>query len=80
MTDQPIGYRKVYKMRKLMPDRNYIVAGIPYAVIEREAAIHNLTVNEFIEKFEVVAEYDSFDGIHQTFREIQQNNDKKATE
>ena len=73
MAEQPVGYRKTYKMRKLMPNRKYIVAGIPYEVIEREATIRGLTVDEFIDKFEVVAEYDNSNEVRQTFKEKQGN-------
>ncbi len=79
MANLPISYRKLYKLRKLMPNLKYIVAGIPYEVIEREATLRNLTVDEFIEKYEVVAEYDNFDGVRQTFREIQLNNTQSAS-
>ena len=70
MSEQTVGYRRTYKLRKPVPGRKYVVAGIPYEVLEREAALRNLTVDQFIKLFEVVAEYDNFDGIRQTFREI----------
>ena len=69
MSKNQIGYKRTYKLRKPVPGRKYIVAGIPYEVIEREASLRNLTVDQFIKQFEVVAEYDNFDGIRQTFKE-----------
>jgi hypothetical protein len=70
MADKIIGYRHTYKIRILVPGKKHAVSGIPYEVIEREAALRKLTVEEFIERFEVVSEYDNFDGIRQTFKEI----------
>lgn len=65
-----IGYRRTYKMRKLVPNRNYISVGIPYLVIEREATIRGMSVDEFISRFIVVAEFDNFDGVRYTFEPI----------
>lgn len=63
-----IGYRKTYKMRKLIPDRNYISVAMPYEVVERQATLNHLSVEDFIKAFVVVAEYDNFDGVHYTFK------------
>jgi hypothetical protein len=70
MDGKEIGYRKEYKMRRLIPDRKYISVAMPYEVIERQASIHNLSVQDFIERFVVVAEYNSFDGVRYTFKEV----------
>lgn len=64
-----IGYKKTYKIRRAIPGRNYITTGIPYEVIEREAAKRELSVDEFISQYVVIAEYNNFDGIHYTFKE-----------
>jgi hypothetical protein len=66
---QEIGYRKSYKMRIIVPGRKHIVVAIPYEFIERQAALRELTVKEFVAKFEAVAEYNGFEGIKYTFRE-----------
>lgn len=70
MTDQTIGYKRTYRIRILVHGKKHAVSGIPYEVLEREAALRNLTVDEFIERYEVVSEYNNFDGIRQTFKEI----------
>lgn len=70
MSTRNIGYRHTYRMRKLVPGRKSISIGIPYQVIEREATIRNLTVDEFIRKFIVVAEYDNFEGVRYSFKEV----------
>jgi len=77
MSDQQIGYRRSFRIRILIPGRKHAVAGIPYEVLEREAALRGITVDEFVEKYEVVSEYDNFDGIRQTFRERANNGDNK---
>lgn len=69
MGDNEVGYRKEYKMRRLVPDRNYISVTMPYEVVERQATIQGLTVKEFVKRFVVVAEYNSFDGVRYTFKD-----------
>lgn len=73
MDGKEIGYRKEYKMRRLVPDRNYISVTMPYEVVVRQAAIQGLTVEEFVKRFVVVAEYNSFDGVRYTFKDTQAN-------
>jgi len=65
-----VGYRKEYKLRKLVPGKRYISVGLPYVIVEREATNRGMTVDEFIESFIVVAEYDNFDGVRYTFKEV----------
>lgn len=65
-----IGYRKTYRLRAAVPGRKYLQVAFPYEVVEKEARSHGLTIDEFIERFQVVAQYDSFDGVHYTFEEI----------
>ena len=69
VTKKSVGYRKEYKLRVLVPGRKYISVGLPYTVVEREAANRNMTVDEFLAKFVAVSEYDNFDGVHYTFKE-----------
>jgi hypothetical protein len=69
MDGKEIGYRKEYKMRRLVPDRNYISVTMPYEVVVRQASIQGLTVEEFVKRFVVVAEYNSFDGVRYTFKD-----------
>jgi hypothetical protein len=72
-----IGYRKEYKLRKLVKGRKYISTGVPYEVVEREAARRNMTVDDFIIQFIVVAEYDNFEGLRYTFKPAQPPDDGK---
>lgn len=67
MVEKTIGYKKSYRMRRLVPGKDHISITLPYEVVAREAANRGLTVEEFIEQFEIVAEYDSFEGVHYTF-------------
>lgn len=69
---ETIGYRKEYKMRRLVPGRNYISVAMPYEVIERQATIAGVTVEQFIESHIVVAEYDNFDGVRYTFKRVEE--------
>lgn len=50
--------------------RRSIKVTFPYEVVEREAQKHTLTVEEFLKRFQAVAQYDNFEGVHYTFEEI----------
>jgi hypothetical protein len=69
-----IGYKKSYRLRYSVPNAKSIEVTFPYEVIERQAAIHNITIDEFIKRFDVVAEYNSFEGVHYTFKERSDGN------
>lgn len=64
------GYRKTYRMRTPVPDRKSVEVTFPYEVVERKARSQGLSVPEFLERFQAVAEYDNFDGVLYTFEEI----------
>lgn len=63
-------YQKKYQIRTPVGGRKSFIVTLPYEVVEREARRRGLTIPEFTEKFQVVASYDNFDGIHYTFEEI----------
>lgn len=62
--------RKPYKMRRNRSGRNSFTVTMPFEVIEREARKRNMDIDTFIQIYQVVAEYDSFDGVHYTFEKI----------
>ena len=62
------GYRKTYRLRMAIPGKKSIEVTFPYEVVEREAAIRGITVSEFLERFEVIAEYDNFEGVRYSFK------------
>jgi len=59
--------QKTYKIRRNSIGRDSVIVAMPFEVVEREARKLGLTVDEFIDKYQAVAQYDSFDGIHYTF-------------
>ena len=63
-------YKRRYKMRAVGQDGLNIVVSIPRVVIEREAEKRKLTVEQFLEQFNAVAQYDNFDGVMYTFEEV----------
>ena len=65
-----IGYRKAYRLRMAVPGRKSIEVTFPYEVVEKEARSRDLTVGEFLDRFQAVVEYDSFDGVIYRFQEI----------
>jgi hypothetical protein len=69
-------YRKNYRIRlaqKGNSNRSYEVT-FPFDVIDKEARKHNLSINEFIKKYQAVAQYDGFEGVLYTFEKIQSQN------
>ena len=66
--------RKTYKIRRNVPGRDSVVVAMPFEVVEREARRLGLSVNEFIKQYQVIAEYNSFDGVHYSFEKV---NDSK---
>lgn len=65
-----IAYETTYRLRRAQPDRNSLEVTFPWGVAEKEAKSLGLTVDEFIKKFELVAQYGSFPGVRYIFREI----------
>ena len=66
-----IGYRKTYRLRIAIPGRKSIAVTFPYEVVEREARGKGLTVDEFLNRFQAVCEYDNFEGVVYRFKEIE---------
>jgi len=75
-----IGYKREYRIRYAVPGSNKktIEVTLPYVVIAREAEKRGLTVDEFLAKFIAVAEYNNFDGIHYTFKEVGRGDEKDS--
>ncbi len=67
---EQIGYRKFYRLRVAVPGRKSIEVTFPYEVVEKEARSRNLTIDEFMNSFHAVAEYNGFDGVVYKFKEI----------
>lgn len=68
---QKIGYRKVYRLRVTVPGRNSIAVTFPFEVVEREARSRGLSIGEFLDSFQAIAEFDNFPGVRYTFEPIQ---------
>ena len=62
--------RKEYQIRVPVEGRKSFVVTMPYEVVEREARRRNLSLDEFLERYQAVAHYDNFEGIVYTFEEI----------
>lgn len=67
-------YQKTYKMRRVGDEGQNVVVSVPPEVIEKEARKHNLTIKEFTEQFRVIAQFNSFEGIHYTFEKTPDEN------
>lgn len=66
---EEILYKKPYKMRAVGSDGLNTVVSMPPEVIRREAEKRGITVQEFLEKFVAVAQYNNIEGVLYTFRE-----------
>jgi len=69
---EQIGYRKTYRLRTAVPGRKSIEVTFPYMVVEKEARRKGLTVDEFLNRFQAVCEYDSFEGVIYRFEPIEE--------
>lgn len=63
-----IPYTKEYSIRAVGEDGINTSVSIPPEVIRREAEKQGLTIDEFRKKFNAIAQYNSFDGIHYIFK------------
>jgi hypothetical protein len=67
-------YQKFYRLRLAQGTRkNSIEVTFPYEVIDKEARRKKITVKEFINKYQAVAQYNGFNGVLYTFEEITRN-------
>jgi len=67
-------YRKTYKIRLAQGSKiKTAEVTFPYTVIEKEARKRRLTVEEFIDKYQIVAQFNNFEGVLYVFEEIPTN-------
>jgi len=72
MAGELVGYRRVYRLRVSVPGRKSLQVTFPWDVVERKARSRHLTIDEFLTRFQAVAEFDNFDGVVYRFEEIPQ--------
>lgn len=68
---EEVGYQRAYRLRIAVPGRKSIEVTFPYEVVERQARTIGLTVDEFLDRFQVIAEYNNFEGVIYKFQEIE---------
>lgn len=56
MSDEQVGFRKVYAIRRPMNGARSLEVTFPFELAEREARKRGLSVDEFIDKFAVQVE------------------------
>jgi len=61
------GYKKRYRMHIVDREGATTTVAIPPEVIGRKAEELGLTPEEFIKQYQVVAQYDNFDGVFYSF-------------
>lgn len=63
-------YRKKYTIRVPVTGSKSFIVTLPYEIVEREARKRGMAVEDFIAKYQVVAQYDNFDGVYYSFEPI----------
>lgn len=76
MSSSNVSYSKEYKMRKVISKKKFISVTMPYEIIQRQATLNNMTVEQFIDNFVVVAEYNDSDEVKYTFKDTRGVGDK----
>ncbi len=72
MADETL-YRKSYKVRLVGKNLAGAEVTMPLLVIEKEARKHNLTVEQFLEQFVAIAQFNSIEGVLYTFERKDNN-------
>ena len=67
MTELHDALRQEYRIRVPLKGAKSFIVTLPYEVVEREARRRGVDIEEFIENYRAVAQYDNFEGIHYTF-------------
>lgn len=57
-------------MRRSQPGAKSLEVTFPYEVVEREARRNKLPVDDFVKQYQVVAHFNSIDGVVYTFARI----------
>lgn len=65
-------YKRRYKMRAQGREGLNTVVSIPRVVIEREAERKGLSIEQFLQDFIAVAQYDNFDGVFYSFEPVKE--------
>jgi hypothetical protein len=63
-------YKKRYKMNSAGRAGETTTVAIPPEVIDRKAEEFGITSEEFVKKYQVIAEFNGFDGVRYTFEKI----------
>ena len=61
--------RKEYQIRMPVEGKRSFIVTMPYEVVERESRRKGLSITEFLQRYQVVAHYDNFEGVYYTFEE-----------
>jgi hypothetical protein len=69
---QIVGYRKTYRLRMAVPGSRTLEVTFPYMVVEKEARNRDMTIDDFLDRFQAVCEYGGgLDGVLYRIEEIE---------
>jgi hypothetical protein len=78
MNDNIDAYRKTYKLRlSAGRGKNCIEVTFPFDVVDKEARKRGLSLKEFLEQYQAVANYNGFDGVLYQFERIEKKEVEK---
>jgi hypothetical protein len=61
-------YRKEYRLRRPITGKDSVEVTFPFDVVDRMARQYGITVDDFLNSYMAIAEYNGFDGVKYTFR------------
>jgi len=70
VTGSLIAYELTFRLRRAQPNKKSLEVTFPWVVAEKEAKRLGLTINEFIKKYETVAQFNGFNGVRYIFKKI----------
>jgi len=70
VTGNLIAYEVTYNLRRAIKHKKSLEVTFPWVAAEIEAKRLGLTVDQFIKKYQVVAQYGEFPGVHYVFKKI----------
>lgn len=65
-------------MRLAQPGAKSLEVTFPYEVVEREARKNGLSVDDFVRKYQVIAHFNSIDGVVYTFARIDNTGERST--
>ena len=73
-------YTRIFRMQATGADGQTTRVSVPRDVVKKEAGKHNMSIEEFLEKFRIEWRYNSFPGVYGMFVSIEKKDIVNASE